>query len=522
MTRNIRKEIREVAVIGAGGVAGLASVYELLHTTSDGYSTVGGSEFPVDPYFTKIVGFEQKDDVGGTWYTEDFARDPDLPSQEILDTQRYDNVRVMRSPNDNLPSPEELSKSSIETPIITEIDPKYVNWSKSAIWPRLYTNVPESYMRYSTTKRNDVSPEGLSPFITHEQLRKRMTSFAQTNELKSRIRFNTEVYRVRKDHASQKWIITLRYHDKATKKDHWYEESFDGIILAQGSFSIPFIPVIKGLSEYSKQYPGSILHAKSYREPLEFKDKRVVVVGGNISAIDLGQYIHPVAKEVIVSRNLAREPYLPYMARCINSFKNVEMIEEFLPETKQLRLTNGEILDNVDSVILCTGYHIELPFLDEGILDYSIPPNCTVPTSNSRIEGLYQHVFNIRDPSIVFVGKLIVQALFRNMEAGAAAVAGVWSGASQLPTIDQMYDWEIDRLCKVEEHLFHKYNIYTTKEEFYDQMKQFYPKNRPDPLCDGLLDSMDPYVFSLETFEKLFNEFRTGKLPVNKNFNDDL
>jgi cation diffusion facilitator CzcD-associated flavoprotein CzcO len=500
--------MKDIAVIGAGGVAGLACLHELLNTDKDGNCTIKEGKLPKECLFN-VVGFEQKSEIGGTWFSNGFKRDPPMPSQEILDTECYDDVRTIRPTNRNCPA-WNLESATFEKPIRTEIDPNYINWSNTALWPKLYTNSPESYMKYSTLAIDDQSPEGYNPFITHEQLRKRMLDFAQHENIQSKIRFNTEVYNVKKQDS--KWILTLRV--VGDNHDSWYQQAFDAIMLAQGSFGIPYIPYFKGLSQYVALHPGAVLHSKAYRDPQEFKDKRVVIIGGNISAIDLGQYLEPWCKEVIISRDLSREPYLPFMARCINAFKNVELLEEFIPETKELKLTNGQSLSDVDHVIIATGYHIELPFLEEGILQYSIPSNGRFPSSNSRIKGLYQHVFNIEDPSIVFVGKLVVQTCFRNMESQAAAVVGIWSGMKQLPSKQEQYKWEQERLSKVQEHLFHKYDIYTLRKDFFDPMSQFYLDERPDPLYDHLLESMDEYEFSLETFEKLFNEYRTGERDI--------
>lgn len=501
-------------MIGGGGIAGLASLRELLCTDATGRSTVGET-VPHDRFF-EVVGFEQKPEIGGTWFTDGFKKDPAMPPQDVLDTERYSEVRVLKPSHSHFPSADLLEAHSATVPYCTEKDPKYCNWSSTAVWPRLYTNVPESYTRYSTAQKTEVSPEELAPFLTHEQLRQRLLDFAKQEHVKSLIRFNTEVYDVVKDR--DEWVLTLRsWNDKY---DLWYQERFEYVVLAQGSFSIPFIPQIKGLSSYVKHRPGAVLHAKAYTEPDDFRDKRVVIVGGNISAIDLGQYLQPVCKEVIVSRNLARDPYLPYMDRCINSFRNMEMIKEFRHETGELVLSDGTVLRDVDHVILATGYHIELPFLQPGILRYSIPADCNAPTSNSRIKGLYQHVFNIEDPSLVFVGKLIVQTLFRQMESQAAAAVGFWTGKKKLPSKEEMYAWEKKRLAQVEEHLFHKYNIYTLKEDFFDPMRKLHLDGRPDPLRDDLLASMVSYDESLEKFERLFNEFRTGDRDVHYNFNN--
>lgn len=141
--------IREVAVIGAGGLSGLAALNELIHVDSNGHSTIGQSSAN-DGFFTKIVGFEQKEEVGGTWNVGNYEIDPAMPPQEILDTEKYNHIDVLRPPNKHQPSDEELKGSSYEKPIIKEKDEGYLQWKRSPIYPRLYTNTPKSYMLYST------------------------------------------------------------------------------------------------------------------------------------------------------------------------------------------------------------------------------------------------------------------------------------------------------------------------------------------------------------------------------------
>lgn len=64
-------------------------------------------------------------------------------------------------------------------------------------------------------------------------------------------------------------------------------------------FFMPNIPKIPGL----KNFPGKVLHSHNYRDPEDFKNKSVLILGGGISGIDIGQELMNVASEVYLSHN---------------------------------------------------------------------------------------------------------------------------------------------------------------------------------------------------------------------------
>jgi hypothetical protein len=100
------------------------------------------------------------------------------------------------------------------------------------------------------------------------------------------------------------------------------------------------------------------------------------------------------------------------------------------------------------------------------------------------------------------------------MESQAAAIVGIWSGAKTLPSKEDQYEWEQERLAETEEHLFHKYDIYKVKDVYFDKVRPFHTINRPDPLNDNLLDELKTYENSLVKFEELFNDFREGRIDA--------
>ncbi|NMI05053.1 NAD(P)/FAD-dependent oxidoreductase [Paenibacillus sp. SZ31] len=71
------------------------------------------------------------------------------------------------------------------------------------------------------------------------------------------------------------------------------------IISASGAFVNPHIPNIPGMHEFK----GEILHAKDYRNEKEFKNKRIIVVGGGNSAVQIAVELAKTAHVTIASRS---------------------------------------------------------------------------------------------------------------------------------------------------------------------------------------------------------------------------
>lgn len=62
-----------------------------------------------------------------------------------------------------------------------------------------------------------------------------------------------------------------------------YALSASGIVAASGAFSNPYQPPIPG----RERFTGEVLHVAAYREPTKYAGRRVVVVGGGNSAIQV-------------------------------------------------------------------------------------------------------------------------------------------------------------------------------------------------------------------------------------------
>ncbi|MEU3146433.1 MULTISPECIES: NAD(P)/FAD-dependent oxidoreductase [unclassified Streptomyces] len=72
-----------------------------------------------------------------------------------------------------------------------------------------------------------------------------------------------------------------------------------GIVAATGAFGNPLLPVLPGQDGFA----GEVVHAAGYRSPEPYTDKRVVVVGGGNTAVQVGYELAEVAQVTLASRN---------------------------------------------------------------------------------------------------------------------------------------------------------------------------------------------------------------------------
>lgn len=75
-----------------------------------------------------------------------------------------------------------------------------------------------------------------------------------------------------------------------------------GVVAASGSFGNPYMPVMPGQEDFQ----GEVLHVAAYRDPKPYAGKRVVVVGGGNSAVQVGHELAEVATVTLATRQPVR------------------------------------------------------------------------------------------------------------------------------------------------------------------------------------------------------------------------
>ncbi|KAJ3550208.1 hypothetical protein NM208_g97 [Fusarium decemcellulare] len=404
---------RRVAVIGAGPAGAIAT-----------------DALVKEQAFGTIRVFERRHTTGGTWVlTRDVDPHPSIPCLRDLVKNRADQPV-------NLPL-----NFPCETPKTPKVNSQRLRYAGTAAHEHLHSNLPPSVMAFTQEPIPEIVTERVLPqygpipvFRPREVIRRWVQDIFTKGGHEHLVEFNTSVELAEK--VGNEWVLTLRKDLPDKPTNYWWQETFDAVIVASGHYSLPHIPDIPGLVEYNDKFPGRIRHTKHYNTADEFKEKRVVVVGGSVSAFDALHDIRLMSKLPVHSS--LRQPsaifgWAPFTHPDIENHPSISSID---PDTGRITFSDDTFVDDVDVVLFATGFAFNFPFL----------PN--VKPVNGRIPGLYQHVFKSDDPSLAFMGMVTGGFGLRIFEWQAVAAARVFAGHAALPSHEEMSTWEQARLIE--------------------------------------------------------------------------
>lgn len=112
-----------------------------------------------------------------------------------------------------------------------------------------------------------------SPFRHHTVIRQYVEDLLNRNGYQDLVEYNTTVERATKDPRTGQWVLVLRRAGQSGGYDYWWSETFDALVVASGHFSVPYVPAIEGLKEFTARYPDRVEHTKQYRGPEKFRGK---------------------------------------------------------------------------------------------------------------------------------------------------------------------------------------------------------------------------------------------------------
>ncbi|MBB5868846.1 cation diffusion facilitator CzcD-associated flavoprotein CzcO [Allocatelliglobosispora scoriae] len=312
-------------------------------------------------------------------------------------------------------------------------------------------------------------PTDWPDYPDHTRIASYLQEYADRYDLTDRVALRHTVDRV-EQLADGRWAVT------ATGPDGTATEVFAAVVVANGHNSRPRMAVYPGTPAVAE------LHSHDYRDPSQLAGKRVLVVGGGNSAMDIAVDASHVAERTLLSlrrgvwivpKHLLGKPSdtlngalakrLPWRVRQVISQTMLRLTvgsptryglpepeHGFLQDHPTLsdallsRLSHGEIdprpgieridssvvtfvdgtREQVDLIVWCTGYRIDLPFLDPALLG---PGADRLP--------LYRRIFHLDAPGLMFVGLMqSTGAALPVVEAQARLVAGHLAGAYALPT----------------------------------------------------------------------------------------
>lgn len=529
MTQDINFNIESVAIIGSGA-AGLTTLFELLHTTKSGSTTISYKENGEldlsklandDPAFKKIFAFEQNSKVGGIW-TPSFDH-PDIISQELFDSQNYDDPYVLKP---KTPSPKDLESQeySFGNQFVTKNNGSKPTWANSGIYKHLYSNVPSRYLRNSFIPYEEqrglkyTTKALLDPLITNFEITRRLLNFTDQFQLEKHVRVNSEVVDISKTSDGVKWKITVKETSGSHENINWYTEIFDAVIVSTGHYSVPYVPSLKGLSSWNAQFESSVFHSKSFRDPQIFKDKVCLFVGTGLSGLDILQYAFPIAKSVIVSRTVGKKEIYKWLTKAATSDGIIvkPRIKELKPlEGKRVVFEDESSVDSVDLIIFSTGYHWHYPFLSDKDTNITVSTGeKRKPDGSSMVKGLYLNTFAIKDPSLAFVGVTLTPFKWPSFELTASAIAGVWTNHAKLPAKEDQIRYVFQRIQKTGGNILYHYYPPENFSEYVDELVRYLPEGRSSA---HIYDTkhLDDVNLSFANAEKLFYQLKSGKVLIN-------
>jgi cation diffusion facilitator CzcD-associated flavoprotein CzcO len=118
-------------------------------------------------------------------------------------------------------------------------------------------------------------PADYPDYPNHEQALKYLQSYAEHFGLMAHIQFNTTVDWIERE-VDGKWLVKVSAANGNTET-----RRYRGVIIANGHLWDPRYP------EYIGTFTGETLHARDYRTPDIFRNKRVLVIGGGNSGCDI-------------------------------------------------------------------------------------------------------------------------------------------------------------------------------------------------------------------------------------------
>lgn len=293
------------------------------------------------------------------------------------------------------------------------------NYKKDGtMYQHLTTNIPTSLMEFEGFHFPENTPKFCDRSVVFEYI-KRYSESINANTL-----FNTLVTEISKDFAKNSWKVSYMSNGV---KGHLHA---DFLLVANGHYSVPNIPRIPGLEEWSKKDPMHVTTARDFDTSAPFKNLKVLVVGNANSGTDIAIQCYEVASSVEVSRR-HKQPIDSVLSDAMVLRPEIVRID---PKSGKVDFRDGET-GNYDAAIFCTGYKYSLPFLEKFSNAAEFP---LIDSEGRQVHNLYKDIFYIGDPTLAFVGLNTHVVPMPIAEAQSSVIGRVWSGNLKLPSKAEM------------------------------------------------------------------------------------
>lgn len=289
---------------------------------------------------------------------------------------------------------------------------------------------------------------GLPSYPSHADVLEYLQNYANHFGVDEFVRTDTKVASVSK--VGELWKVSVESKEKGA-----YDEEFDRLVVANGHFNKAWQAPIKGI----ENFPGAVSHARSYRTPEPYQNKRVLVIGRGPSGQDISlELAESGVKQVYVAA-------LDYDPSVVDK-KDKRILKpavDHIAEGGTVVFTDGSSIAAPDEIMHCTGYlytmndffPAELLFPETGVVPNSVDDEVArdlggAVSAGTAVAPVYKHLFSIEDPTAVFIGLPFSNLPFLCFELQSKWVARVFAGSAPLPSKEKMYEDFYETLRKIE------------------------------------------------------------------------
>lgn len=285
----------------------------------------------------------------------------------------------------------------------------------TSMYRYLWSNGPKECLEFADYTFDEHFGKPIASYPPREVLWDYIKGRVEKAGVRQYIRFNTAVRHVEYHPKEENFTVTVQDHNN----DTIYSEVFDYVVCATGHFSTPNMPYFKGFETFG----GRILHAHDFRDALEFKDKTVLLVGSSYSAEDIGSQCYKYGAKKLIScyRTQPMDYKFPENWQEKPNLVRVEGNTAYFADGSS---------DEVDAIVLCTGYLHHFPFLGD---DLRLKTNNRLWPLN-----LYRGVVWEDNPKFFYLGMQDNWYSFNMFDAQAWFVRDVITGKIPLPSLTEM------------------------------------------------------------------------------------
>lgn len=500
----------------------------------------------------KVVCFEKSSQPGGVWRAAaDSASDSDPSTGSNTDSSKSNNS------NNN--------SNSNNTITLNKVD-------DTEMYDKLWTNGASHLTEFFDYSYDEHFGGPVSVYMKRQDLLEyilgRVTKKCP-NFLHKYVEFRQQVDRVVYDNENQRFEITVRDLDLSASTDSPSTHSttseqkttqttvrhFDKCIWACGENGRQNVP--QNLVQLFRLggFPGRIIHsADTSTLEQDVRGKRVLIVGGGFSSEDLSlQAIKLGVKQIVVcARNNGTEicwtKHWPMnkvqLLRCqepIAVTENgncIQFVEvEWTPYgyEKYMEEIESEVR-NIDTIILCTGYHTNLDMLDDTLkqgfpkaehrveemlevpADFTVPPNLLTPfTGDVKIgdkvryypcyvhPNFYRGVL-ISNPNMMFLTTYGSHDPLLACDAYAWLLAGYVTGTVEIPSQQKMKELNKSEALDMLKYPYFRYLIDDNYWKTVDNLKNFWPDDpaKKSPIWDEV--EYEEYIQATKMLARVMQE----------------